>query len=189
MNILNELGDLAESNFAEIKAKKKRLNELMDLYGENKIDIENKATNTEYMEYILAEPYVDEVLYERSRQRMKYLNGVGNALNVLQKNYFDMKRDNTIGSDNYFHCKANYEASKFGENAERISEIVSNSKEVADYFRNRLFKNMNYVDAYSDYLFDRHINERGRQLAKSSLYSSSKDACKHLRVRGINEKY
>ena len=44
MNILNELGDLAESNFAEIKAKKKRLNELMDLYGENKIDIENKAT-------------------------------------------------------------------------------------------------------------------------------------------------
>ncbi len=69
MNILNELGSLAESNFAEIKAKKKRLNELMDLYGENKIDIENKATNTEYMEYILAEPYVDEVLYERKSKK------------------------------------------------------------------------------------------------------------------------
>ena len=69
MNILNELGDLTESNFAEIKAKKKRLNELMDLYGENKIDIENKATNTEYMEYILAEPYVDEVLYERNAKK------------------------------------------------------------------------------------------------------------------------
>ena len=41
----------------------------MDLYGENKIDIENKATNTEYMEYILAEPYVDEVLYERKAKK------------------------------------------------------------------------------------------------------------------------
>ena len=29
MNILNELGDLAESNFAEIRSKKKRLNKLM----------------------------------------------------------------------------------------------------------------------------------------------------------------
>jgi hypothetical protein len=41
MNILNELGDLAESNFAEIKAKKKRLNELMS-------DI-NKDLKTIYM--------------------------------------------------------------------------------------------------------------------------------------------
>lgn len=45
MNILNELGSLAESNIAEIRAKKKRLNELMNLYGENRIDIENRATN------------------------------------------------------------------------------------------------------------------------------------------------
>lgn len=43
--LFNELGSLAESNIVEIKAKKKRLNELMNLYGENRIDIENKATN------------------------------------------------------------------------------------------------------------------------------------------------
>lgn len=41
MNILNELGDLTESNFAEINAKKKRLNELMS-------DI-NKDLKTIYM--------------------------------------------------------------------------------------------------------------------------------------------
>ena len=32
--------------------------------------------------------------------------GIG-AIYDLGKNYLDMKQDNTIGADDYFHCKSN----------------------------------------------------------------------------------
>ena len=38
----------------------------------------------------------------------------------MTKNYFQMQWDSTIGGDDYFHCKANYEATKRGEAGEEF---------------------------------------------------------------------
>ncbi len=52
----------------KIRAKKK-LNELFDKYGESKRAIENGTDNVEYMEYVMASAFADEVLAERRRKR------------------------------------------------------------------------------------------------------------------------
>lgn len=57
----------------------------MDLYGENRIDIENKATNAEYMEYILAEPYVKDELISDINKDLKN-NLYGAMLGLKNKN-------------------------------------------------------------------------------------------------------
>lgn len=37
------------------------------------------------------------------------------AASDMYKNYNDMKEDNVIGNDDYFHCKANYESTQRGK--------------------------------------------------------------------------
>lgn len=50
---------------------KRKLNEIYNRFGENRLDIENKTTNAEYFEYIMASAYEKEVLEERRQARMK----------------------------------------------------------------------------------------------------------------------
>lgn len=77
----------------------------------------------------------------------------------MSKNYFDMKKDNTIKADDYFHCKANYEATKRGVIGEKFAQKVGDAKELVDYYKNILIKNKNW--AHKDYYHDRAVNERG----------------------------
>ncbi len=100
-----------------------------------------------------------------------------------------MKKDNTIGADDYFHCKANFDATQRGKYGEKTAELLGNAKERVDYLKNRIFKNLSPFDAYVDYLHDKDINLQGRQQAKNGLYVDSKEACKYHRVKGINDKY
>lgn len=107
----------------------------------------------------------------------------------MTKNYFDMKRDRTKNADDYFHCKANYEATQRGESGEQFAKKWGDRKEIVDLFRNILLKNMGFYDAFMDYLHDTAVNQEGRQRAKNNVYSSAKEACASYRVKGINEKY
>ena len=107
----------------------------------------------------------------------------------MTKNYFQMKDDRTIGGDDYFHCKANYEATERGKAGEEFAQKWGDMKEAVDYFRNILLKGFSEQEAAKDSLHDKSINADGRQLAKDGIYSSSKEACDKYRVNGINEKY
>ena len=104
-------------------------------------------------------------------------------------NYVDMKMDNTIKGDDYFHCKANYEAAKRGMIGENIAEKLGNTKEEFDFWDNQFRKRLSPLEAYQDKIHDRTINQIGRQKAKSGLYGNSREACYPYRVEGINEKY
>ena len=110
------------------------------------------------------------------------------AIADMTQNYFDMKRDNTIGNDDYFHCKANYEAADRGNIGRSIAQWIGNKKEDFDYYKNQ-FRGLSPLEASIDRIHDRKVNQIGRQRAQSGLYSNSKDACNSFRVRGINEKY
>ena len=107
----------------------------------------------------------------------------------MTKNYFDMKTDKTIGGDDYFHCKANYEATERGKYGEMFAEKVGDAKEIFDYYRNQYRKGLSEQEAFDDFVHDTEVNRDGRRLAKSGLYSSSKEGCNKYRLEDINDRY
>lgn len=123
-----------------------------------------------------------------SKKDNNFADQIIGATNDLIKNYFDMKNDNTINADDYFHCKANFEAANRGKYGELTAKYIGDAKERFDYFKNRM-RGISAIDAYSDYLHDIDINNQGRQQAKSGLYKNAKEACKYKRVKKINDKY
>lgn len=74
---------------------------------------------------------------------------------------------NWIGSDNFFHCKANYEAAKRGPWGELVGKAISAGREIWG----QLFKN----DPLSDMHKDWHANRMGWQGAKQGL--TLEEAC------------
>ena len=51
------------------------------------------------------------ILIRKNMPRKSRLNKLKEtilAVQDLNRNYWDMKRDNTVKGDDYFHCKANY---------------------------------------------------------------------------------
>lgn len=124
-------------------------------------------------------------LFDKMSEGVRQVKG---ATSDMIRNYTDMKKDKTIKGDDYFHCKANYEASKRGGVGEKNAEYFGNIKEEFDYFKNR-GRGISAVDVYADYLHDKDVNRQGRQLSKNELYKNSREACHYQRVRGINEKY
>ena len=117
------------------------------------------------------------------------LQQIWGATKDMARNYFDMKKDKTIGGDDYFHCKANFEASQRGDYGEKTAKALGDAKERFDYFKNRLFRAKSGPQAYQDYLHDTDVNMQGRHQAKTGLYSNSREGCNYFRVDGINEKY
>ena len=111
------------------------------------------------------------------------------AASDMYKNYNDMKEDNVIGNDDYFHCKANYEATQRGKWGEKTAEALGDAKERIDYFKNRIIKGTSAIDAYADYEHDKYINSLGRHQAKSGLYTNAKDGCEFKRKKSTNKKY
>ena len=129
---------------------------------------------------------------ENRRQPVSQQNPLQQAVGAVGdmiRNYVDMKRDNTIKGDDYFHCKANYEAAQRGKIGENIAEKLGNAKEEFDFWDNQFRKGLSPQEAFSDRIHDRTINQIGRQRARSGLYRDSREACYPYRVNGINEKY
>ena len=133
-----------------------------------------------------------EYNYMRANQPMpKQQNPVKQvigAVSDMTRNYFDMRRDNTVGNDDYFHCKASYEAADRGNLGRTTAEWLGNKKEDFDYYKNQC-KGLSPMDASIDRIHYRKVNNIGRQRAQSGLYSNSREACNSFRVDGINEKY
>lgn len=123
------------------------------------------------------------------KSRLNKLKETILAVQDLNRNYWDMKRDNTVKGDDYFHCKANYEATSRGVTGERVAKKLGNAKENFDYYYNQIWKGLSKKAALKDKAHDKAVNKTGRQRAKSGVYRNAEDACKLYRVRGINDKY
>ncbi|MBQ8751046.1 MAG: hypothetical protein IJZ30_05375 [Alphaproteobacteria bacterium] len=124
-----------------------------------------------------------------NKSKIDKLKEAAQAVRDLNRNYWDMRRDNTVGGDDYFHCKANYEATSRGHIGEKVAERLGNAKENFDYYYNQAWKGLSKQEAHKDRIHDRTVNKTGRQREKSGLYKNSKEGCKSFRVRGINDKY
>jgi len=154
-------------------------------YGFGFSNIEN-ATKQELNNLLQNQNTVTQFSISKQTTPIEQIIG---AVQDLSRNYFDMKKDRTIGADDYFHCKANYEAAQRGKYGALAAQILGDEKEIFDYFKNRYYKGLSHPDALADYWHDKDVNNQGRQLAKNPLYSTSKKACSYQRVKGVNEKY
>ena len=109
------------------------------------------------------------------------------AFGDFWRNYWDMREADTIGADKYFHCKANFDATKRGWDGDIIAQFTSNFREVFDIATDSL-KNGLY-NTLEDTKQDSRANLHGRNAARSGKYQLSKDACAIYRPKGLNEKY
>ena len=67
------------------------------------------------------------------------------AVRDLNRNYWDMRKDNTVGADDYFHCKANYEATSRGSVGEKVATRLGNAKETFDDYYNQIGKGVIFI--------------------------------------------
>lgn len=103
------------------------------------------------------------------------------AFEDFVRNRKDMMDDATKNNDKYFHCKANFEATRRGWIGKRAAEKLSNAREVyGKYIKH---------DDDADRIADQQANKYGRNSALSDKYHSAEEACAIYRVNGINEKY
>ena len=131
-----------------------------------------------------------QLLWDTIKYTPSSLAEIGMAISDLNRNYWDMKKDNTINNDDYFHCKANYEAASRGTIGAKTAEILGDAKEnYWDYWDNQYRKGLTKSEADIDKSHDKQVNKIGRQRVQSGLYSNSRDACNSYRVNGINDKY
>ena len=101
-----------------------------------------------------------------------------NALWDFWKNYSNMRKANTIGADQYFHCMANCQAAKEGPVGKGVAEIISEGRELFDEYIKG--------DPRSACDKDRAANRRGRE---GDLTKPCKQVCAPLRPRGLDPKY
>lgn len=111
----------------------------------------------------------------------------GTAFGDFWKNYRDMREANTVDADKYFHCKANYEATSRGWDGFATSVFTSNMREAENLVMDPLRKGLGTT--LSDIAADQRVNKHGRDAARSSQYSSAREACEIYRPKGLNEKY
>lgn len=102
------------------------------------------------------------------------------AMGDFANNYLDMRMSNWIGSDKYFHCKANCEATRKGPHGEAMACKISDEREASDQARG--------TSTLSDSLADQAANAIGRSGALSST-ESCPSVCSGFRPEGLPSKY
>lgn len=78
----------------------------------------------------------------------------------MKRNYNDMKNIDLIGADNFFHCKANYEAANRGPWGRIVGKTMSAGREIAG---------LSSGDSLADIRKDWHANGMGWNGAKQGL--------------------
>jgi peptidoglycan hydrolase-like protein with peptidoglycan-binding domain len=111
----------------------------------------------------------------------------GSAVGDFVKNRQDMVKEGRIGADKYFHCKANYEATKRGKDGEIAAHILRNARELL-WLPKEAYKT-GLKRAIDDSRQDQEANRHGRDASKTDKYGSVQEACSKYRPRGLDERY
>ena len=120
----------------------------------------------------------------------EFSDQVVGSLSDMAKEYFLMHSHNYKNLDDYYHCKANYNAAARGPVGNMIAAIAGNGKEAFDYFKNRL-RGLPVEKAVNDYWHDLNVNAVGRERARNNPNLSAAAACSDYRRknRALPEKY
>jgi hypothetical protein len=103
----------------------------------------------------------------------EFIDGVGD----FYDNYKKMKRGNITGSDKYYHCMANCQASKRGAGGKLAALDIGIARELTDIPRNIVEKGLTPKEAYEDLIEDSQANWQGFTCPKTV---PCHDRCKAL---------
>lgn len=115
-------------------------------------------------------------MYYVSKKIGTEINQSKKAVEDMYSEYKLMKSHKWKNLDDYYHCKANYNAAKRGKSGELTAVAAGNYKEAFDYFKNRVRGN-SYQEAIDDYWHDLSINKEGRSRAGRNSSLSAQEAC------------
>ncbi len=91
------------------------------------------------------------------------------------------------GSAEYFHTKANCEATQLGKVGEQVATILGYIRELGDFPKEILFKGQSIKDAFEHSIHDLEINEQGRKLGRENPDKNPEDII--IIPEGLPEKY
>ncbi len=113
------------------------------------------------------------------------------AVSDMYKEYKLMKSHNYTKVDDYYHCKANYNAAKRGKYGEATARVLGNLKEGFDYQWNQHYKGLSKNAAIEDMNNDLTVNAEGIRRAKLNSGLSAQDACADYREqnKSLPKKY
>ncbi len=112
-----------------------------------------------------------------------------NALGDFARNYNDMVKANTIGSDKYFHTKANCEATQRGAIGEITAEAVSLLREVEEGARKVIFDGVDLIEQIKDAQEDMEANKDGREKGRQNPDAKCGDVIDKYRPKWLPNKY
>ncbi len=135
LNKGNEMPNLIQYIIQEDPSKKT----LSDLFADRVIDDYKKSRSEVYRTKKSDAPknwgkkteaHLNEYLKkDKSVYPGKTTTGLLAPFKDFSRNYQQMKDDESIGNDKFFHCKANYEAAKRGEWGEFVGKAISSVRE------------------------------------------------------------
>lgn len=112
------------------------------------------------------------------------VNGIEQATDLFYDGYhnYALMREGWKFLDDYYHCKANYQAAAHSPEQVARMKTWGELKEAFDFYRN-LAKGFTWDKAITDFCHDLQVNQIGRDRAQQGLYNSSYEACADYRQK------
>ena len=131
---------------------------------------------------MLREAYDKAIIIAKEQQDMPLNQTIG-AIGDMAKEYMLMHSHNYQKLDDYYHCKANYNAANRGFWGKKTADYIGNKKEQFDYLKNRYYKNISEDRAKADYYHDISVNQEGQNRVKSLINRTAQEACSDYREK------
>ncbi len=162
-----------------------------DLKNKEKLALFEKFKNT-----LGKDKYEKEKNFNEKIKMDIILNKLGQAKGAvidLWKNYNQLRKvtedQNLKGADDYYHLKANIQASQRGVVAEKTARNIGQFREFFDFYKNILFKGVSIEEAAKDAIKDLQINEKGLKIGRKNPHKDVGELAKEKRPKSLKKKY
>ncbi|MBE6453012.1 MAG: hypothetical protein E7012_05950 [Alphaproteobacteria bacterium] len=150
-----------------------RDNKTMNWFGETVEDQEKRRK-------MLSDVY-DSAIKPQAYQSP--LSQTTRAISDMAKEYMLMHSHDYKQLDDYYHCKANYNAANRGFWGKKTADYLGNAKEQIDYLKNRYYKDIPEEKAKADYYHDTAVNQEGINRALQQTNQTAQEACSDYRAK------
>lgn len=129
-------------------------------------------------------------------KKIEEISNISKVPFILWDNYTQLRRMNrtliqhgisAVGTDDYYHKKAQYEISKLGVLPMLGGQALGFVKEVADIPKNLFIKHIPLGATAIDFAKDLTVNAAGATLTKAELHNARSDGMKQLEKAIKNE--
>lgn len=100
-----------------------------------------------------------------------------------------MRDANTVGSDGYYHCRANCEASRRGPVGEGVAEELSDLREATDMVKETVLDTFTREEAAAHSAQDQAANRQGRDGARGNASANCVRVCETRRPDALPNRH